>query len=92
MSAVAAESLPHAWKSGPQTLKLRNQLEAMQDSGLFYIVAPPNPFRCPPGPYERAAQVAHNFSHHKPKSNIVILDAKDAFSKPGLFTAGWKQY
>jgi sulfide dehydrogenase [flavocytochrome c] flavoprotein subunit len=92
MSAAAAESIPHAWKAGPQTLKLRNQLEAMPDGGVFYIVAPPNPFRCPPGPYERAAQVAHYFSHHKPKSKIIILDAKDAFSKQGLFTAGWKQY
>ncbi len=92
LSAEAAEEMPHAWKAGPQTLKLRRQLEAMPDGGVFYIVAPPNPFRCPPGPYERAAQVAHYFSHHKPKSKIIILDAKDAFSKQGLFTAGWKQY
>jgi len=92
MSAEAAEDIPHAWKAGPQTLKLRKQLEAMPDGGVCYIVAPPNPFRCPPGPYERAAQIAHYFKHHKPKSKIIILDAKDAFSKQGLFTAGWKQY
>jgi sulfide dehydrogenase [flavocytochrome c] flavoprotein subunit len=55
-------------------------------------VAPPNPFRCPPGPYERAAQVAHYFSTHKPKSKIVIIDAKDAFSKQGLFQAGWQEH
>ncbi|MGA7981532.1 MAG: NAD(P)/FAD-dependent oxidoreductase [Chromatiaceae bacterium] len=90
MSAEVAEEIPHAWKAGPQTLKLRKQLEAMSDGGTFYIVAPPNPFRCPPGPYERAAQVAHYFSQHKPKSKIIILDAKDAFSKQGLFMAGWK--
>jgi sulfide dehydrogenase [flavocytochrome c] flavoprotein subunit len=92
MSAAAADILPHAWKAGPQTINLRKQLQAMPDGGVFYIVAPPNPFRCPPGPYERAAQVAHFFSHHKPKSKIIILDAKDAFSKQGLFTAGWKRY
>jgi sulfide dehydrogenase [flavocytochrome c] flavoprotein subunit len=90
MSAEVAEEIPHAWKAGPQTLKLRKQLEAMSDGGIFYIVAPPNPFRCPPGPYERAAQVAHYFSQQKPKSKIIILDAKDAFSKQGLFMAGWK--
>jgi sulfide dehydrogenase [flavocytochrome c] flavoprotein subunit len=64
----------------------------MDDGGVFYIVAPPNPFRCPPGPYERAAQVAHYFSVHKPKSKIVILDAKDAFSKQALFQAGWQEH
>jgi sulfide dehydrogenase [flavocytochrome c] flavoprotein subunit len=90
MSAEVAEEIPHAWKAGPQTMKLRKQLEAMPDGGTFYIVAPPNPFRCPPGPYERAAQVAHYFSQYKPKSKIIILDAKDAFSKQGLFMAGWK--
>jgi sulfide dehydrogenase [flavocytochrome c] flavoprotein subunit len=88
---AASEIMPHAWKAGPQTLNLRKQLEAMDDGGVFYIVAPPNPFRCPPGPYERAAQVAHYFKHHKPKSKVIILDRKDRFSKQGLFTAGWKQ-
>jgi len=88
---AAAQIMPHAWKAGPQTLLLRKQLEAMPDGGVFYIVAPPNPFRCPPGPYERAAQAAYYFKHHKPKSKIIILDRKDKFSKQGLFTAGWKQ-
>jgi sulfide dehydrogenase [flavocytochrome c] flavoprotein subunit len=73
---AATKVMPHAWKAGPQTLLLRKQLEAMPDGGVFYIVAPPNPFRCPPGPYERAAQVAHYFKNHKPKSKIIILDAK----------------
>jgi sulfide dehydrogenase [flavocytochrome c] flavoprotein chain len=88
---VANTSIPHAWKAGSQTALLRKQLEAMPDGGLCAIVAPPNPFRCPPGPYERAAQIALYFKHHKPKSKVMILDAKDAFSKQGLFQAGWKQ-
>lgn len=92
MSEAVAELIPHAWKAGKQTDILRRQLEAMEDGGVFYIVAPPNPFRCPPGPYERAAQVAHYFSVHKPKSKIIILDAKDAFSKQGLFQAGWQEH
>ncbi|MBK1707061.1 NAD(P)/FAD-dependent oxidoreductase [Halochromatium glycolicum] len=93
MSAALADStIPHAWKAGPQTLLLRRQLEAMPDGGVCAIVAPPNPFRCPPGPYERAAQIALYFSHHKPKSKVMIYDAKDAFSKQGLFQAGWKEH
>ncbi len=88
-SEAAAEIMPHAWKAGPQTALLRKQLEAMPDGGVFVMVAPPNPFRCPPGPYERASMVAHYFSKHKPKSKVLILDAKDAFSKQGLFQAGW---
>jgi sulfide dehydrogenase [flavocytochrome c] flavoprotein subunit len=90
---AAAEIMPHAWKAGPQTLLLRQQIEAMPDGGKVIIVAPPNPFRCPPGPYERAAQIAHYLkSHNKPKCKIIILDAKDAFSKRGLFQAGWEQH
>jgi sulfide dehydrogenase [flavocytochrome c] flavoprotein subunit len=93
MTEAAAEtSMPHAWKAGPQTRLLRQQLEAMDDGGVFVIVAPPNPFRCPPGPYERAAQAAHYFKQRKPKSKILLLDAKDAFSKQALFQAGWKAH
>jgi sulfide dehydrogenase [flavocytochrome c] flavoprotein subunit len=87
----AAEVMPHAWKAGPQTVLLRKQLEAMKDGGLFVMVAPPNPFRCPPGPYERAAMVAHYLKQHKPRSKIIILDPKDNFSKQGLFQDGWKK-
>lgn len=90
--AGVAERIPHAWKAGSQTLTLRKQLKSMKDGGVVYIVAPPNPFRCPPGPYERAAQIAHYFKRHKPKSKIIILDAKDKFSKQGLFTTGWKAF
>jgi len=87
---AAAERMPHAWKAGPQTMLLRRQLEAMPDGGLVIIAPPPNPARCPPGPYERAAMIAHYLKANKPRSKILILDAKDAFSKQGLFQAGWK--
>ena len=90
--AEVAERIPHAWKAGPQTLTLRNQLKAMRDGGVVYIVAPPNPFRCPPGPYERAAQIAHYLKQNKPRSKIIILDAKDKFSKQGLFMTGWEKF
>ena len=83
---------PHAWKAGEQTKLLKSQLEAMQDGGTFIMVAPENPFRCPPGPYERASMVAHYLKHNKPKSKLLILDAKDSFSKQGLFQDGWKQF
>lgn len=87
--AAAAEKLPHAWKAGPQTLLLKRQLEAMPDGGTFIMVAPDNPYRCPPGPYERASMIAHYFKTRKPKSKILILDAKESFSKQGLFQEGW---
>jgi hypothetical protein len=86
----AAELMPHAWKAGRQTILLRRQLEAMRDGGTFVLAAPADPFRCPPGPYERVSMVAHYFKTKKPKSKILILDAKEAFSKQGLFMAGWK--
>lgn len=84
--------MPHAWFAGAQTLLLRSQLKAMRDGGVVIIVAPPNPFKCPPGPYERASQIAHYLKHHKPKSKVLILDYKDKFSKQGLFKQGWKQH
>lgn len=89
-SEAASEKMPHAWKAGPQTTLLRSQLEAMPDGGTFILVAPANPFRCPPGPYERVSTIAWYFKNHKPKSKILILDAKDAFSKQGLFQAAWE--
>ena len=87
---AASELAPHAWKAGAQTQLLKKQLDAMPDGGKFVMVIPANPFRCPPGPYERAAMVAHYFKQHKPKSKILLLDNKDAFSKQGLFIQGWK--
>jgi len=85
-------TIPHAWKAGPQTTLLANQLKDMKDGGVVIITAPDNPFRCPPGPYERAALIAHYLKQYKPHSKIIILDAKDKFSKQGLFTQGWKQH
>jgi sulfide dehydrogenase [flavocytochrome c] flavoprotein subunit len=86
---AAAELLPHAWKAGPQTLLLRRQIEAMDDGGVFLIVAPPNPYRCPPAIYERASLLAHYFKQRKPRSKILILDAKDQFPAQGQFQDGW---
>jgi sulfide dehydrogenase [flavocytochrome c] flavoprotein chain len=88
---AAAERMPHAWKAGAQTLLLRRQLEAMPDGGLVIIAAPANPYRCPPGPYERASQIAYYLKTQKPKSKLIILDAKDAFSKQRLFQNAWKE-
>ncbi|MCB4821799.1 FCSD flavin-binding domain-containing protein [Roseicella aerolata] len=89
---AAAEVFPHAWVpgDGSQTLLLRRQLEAMPDGGVVGFSIPPNPFRCPPGPYERISMVAAYLRRHKPRSKILALDAKDAFSKQGLFQDGWK--
>lgn len=87
---AAAERMPHAWKAGAQTRLLRRQLEAMPDGGTFIIAVPGEPFRCPPGPYERASLVAHYFRTTKPKSKILVLDTKDSFSKQSLFLEGWK--
>ena len=88
---AASNILPHAWKAGAQTTLLRQQIEAMPDGGTVIISAPANPFRCPPGPYERASLIAWYLKNHKPKSKLLILDAKDAFSKQSLFTAAWKE-
>jgi sulfide dehydrogenase [flavocytochrome c] flavoprotein chain len=88
---AASAKAPHAWKAGPQTHLLKQQLEAMADGGLFVLSAPANPFRCPPGPYERVAMVAHYLKTHKPRSKILVLDAKDAFSKQPLFRQGWRE-
>jgi sulfide dehydrogenase [flavocytochrome c] flavoprotein chain len=88
---AAAESMPHAWEAGEQTLLLRRQLEAMEDGGLVVMSAPANPFRCPPGPYERASLIAHYLKTRKPRSKLIVLDAKDNFSKQRLFQNAWKE-
>jgi len=90
-SEAASERMPHAWKAGEQTLLLRRQLEAMEDGGTVFISAPANPFRCPPGPYERASLIAYYLKTKKPKSKLILLDAKDAFSKQRLFQNAWKE-
>ncbi|MBK1733860.1 cytochrome C [Halorhodospira abdelmalekii] len=90
MGASDAEAIPHAWEGGKQYAVLRSQLLEMKDGGTFIMCAPPNPFRCPPGPYERASLVAHYLKEHKPRSKVLILDDKDGFSKQGLFKEGWE--
>jgi len=86
---AATQSMPHAWNAGPQTRLLRAQLEAMEDGDVFLISAPPDPFRCPPGPYERASLAAYYFKQFKPRSKVLILDAKDTFFEQDLFQDGW---
>lgn len=90
---AAAERMPHAWVpgDGAQTLLLRRQLEAMPDGGVVGLAIPANPFRCPPGPYERISMIAGYLKRHKPRSKILALDAKEAFSKQGLFQDAWNE-
>lgn len=88
---AASKEIPHAWKAGEQTKLLRQQLEAMSDGGVVVITAPANPFRCPPGPYERASLIAQYLKEKKPKSKLIILDAKPSFAKQELFMEGWKK-
>jgi NADPH-dependent 2,4-dienoyl-CoA reductase/sulfur reductase-like enzyme len=88
---AAAERMPHAWQAGPQTALLRQRLEAMEDGGLVAIAVPASPYRCPPGPYERASLIAHYLKTRKPRSKLLVLDAKDSFSKQKLFEAAWRE-
>ena len=89
-NADAQAKILHAWKAGPQTVALRKQLEDMKNGGVYAISIPKAPYRCPPGPYERACLVADYFKKNKPKSKVVILDAnEDVMSKKGLFTKAW---
>jgi sulfide dehydrogenase [flavocytochrome c] flavoprotein chain len=88
---AASARMPHAWKAGEQTLLLRRQLEAMEDGGLVAISAPANPMRCPTGVYERASLIAFYLKTRKPRSKLIILDAKDSFPKQRLFQAAWQQ-
>lgn len=91
-SAVAQEAVPHAWKAGAQTVNLRRQLESMPDGGTFVMTVPQAPFRCPPGPYERASQVAFYFKQHKPRAKVIVLDENpEIVSKKGLFTKTWAE-
>src|ERR1700692_4449961 len=88
---ATAAKMPHAWKAGEQTLLLRRQLEAMDDGGLVALAVPASPSRCPPAPYERASLIAHYLKAKKPRSKILILDAKDAFPQQRLFENAWKE-
>lgn len=88
----AAEIMPHAWRAGAQSQILRAQLEAMEDGGTFLIAPPESPYRCPSGPYERVSLVAHYFKQAKPKSKILILDAKSEFPLQAQFEEGWANH
>ena len=89
-AAMQEGSVLHAWKAGPQTVALRHQLEEMRDGGVYILSVPLAPYRCPPGPYERASMVAAYFKQAKPRSKVLVLDANpDVTSKPGLFKRAW---
>jgi sulfide dehydrogenase [flavocytochrome c] flavoprotein chain len=88
---AAAQKMPHAWKAGDQTMLLRRQLGAMEDGGVVVIAVPAAPLRCPPAPYERASLIAHYLKSKKPRSKILILDAKDGYSQQRLFENAWKE-
>jgi len=84
--------MPHAYKAGPQTTLLKEKLEAMPEGGTFVMIAPPNPYRCPPGPYERVSMIAHLFTNINPTAKIMVLDPKPKFSKQALFQDGWNRH
>jgi sulfide dehydrogenase [flavocytochrome c] flavoprotein subunit len=88
---AAADKMPHAWKAGEQTALLRQQLETMKAGGTVVLAVPASPSRCPPAPYERASLIAHYLKTKKPRSKVLILDAKDAFSQQRLFENAWKE-
>jgi sulfite dehydrogenase len=89
-TAEAQKRVLHAWKAGPETVALREQLTSMRDGGVYVLSIPKAPYRCPPGPYERASQVAHYFKQVKPRSKVLVLDAnEDIVSKKGLFLSAW---
>ena len=88
----AQNAMPHAYKAGSQTELLKAQIMAMPEGGVFCMVAPPNPYRCPPGPYERISMVAHQLKANNPTAKILIVDPKEKFSKQGLFEEGWQNH
>lgn len=88
----AQNAMPHAYKGGSQTELLKAQLMAMPEGGTFAMVAPPNPYRCPPGPYERVSMVAHFLKANNPTAKIIVADPKPKFSKQGLFQEGWANH
>lgn len=88
----AQNAMPHAYKAGSQSELLKSQLEAMPQGGTFAMVAPPNPYRCPPGPYERVSMVAHFLKANNPTAKIIVADPKEKFSKQALFQEGWANH
>ncbi|WP_428924917.1 FCSD flavin-binding domain-containing protein [Marinibacterium sp. SX1] len=91
-SVAAQNRMPHAYKAGSQTELLRAQVDAMRPGGTFALVAPPNPYRCPPGPYERVSMIARRLRATNPTARILIVDPKDSFSKQALFEEGWQAH
>ncbi|MEM8958421.1 MAG: NAD(P)/FAD-dependent oxidoreductase [Pseudomonadota bacterium] len=91
-SVAAQNAMPHAYKAGSQTELLKAQVDAMPEGGVFAMVAPPNPYRCPPGPYERVSMVAHVLRDRNPTAKIIIADPKAKFSKMALFEEGWARH
>ena len=91
-SLAAQTRMPHAYRSGTQVHLLRSQVENMRQGGTFVMITPPNPYRCPPGPYERVSMIAHQFKQRNPKAKIIVIDPKLKFSKQGLFKEGWEQH
>ena len=91
-SVAAQNKMPHAYKAGSQTELLKSQIMAMPEGGTFAMVAPPNPYRCPPGPYERVSMVAHALKQANPTAKIIVADPKPKFSKMGLFQEGWANH
>lgn len=89
---AAAKVMPHAYKAGPQTKLLKEKVEGMAEGGTFVMVAPPNPYRCPPGPYERVCMVAKLFKENNPTAKILILDPKEKHSKQALFQEAWETH
>ncbi|MBQ59819.1 MAG: flavocytochrome C [Euryarchaeota archaeon] len=85
-------AMPHSYKAGSQTELLKAQLASMPTGGVFAMVAPPNPYRCPPGPYERVSMIAHHFKMNNPTAKIIVADPKPKFSKMGLFQEGWANH
>ncbi|MFN4018825.1 MAG: FAD-dependent oxidoreductase, partial [Reyranella sp.] len=87
------ETMPHAWRAGPQTQLLKARLDAVPDGGVIVMIAPPNPYRCPPGPYERVSMMAHLLkASGRRRAKIIVLDPKESFSKQGLFQEGWEKH
>jgi len=91
-SVADQDVMPHAYKGGTQAALLRAQVDAMPEGGTYVMVAPPNPFRCPPGPYERVSMVAHRLTEVNPTAKIIIVDPKESFSKQALFEEGWQNH
>jgi sulfide dehydrogenase [flavocytochrome c] flavoprotein subunit len=91
-SVEASAKMPHAWKSGTQVQVLKAQIEAMPEGGTFVMLAPPNPYRCPPGPYERISMIGHLLKQKNPKAKILVLDPKEKFSKQAVFQEGWERH